>query len=120
MRTRSNEYPRNGIFTGTTQRGANAYGSPLNDINPDDIDRIEVVKGAAAATLFGTDAAAGVIQIFTKRGANGSAKWQTQFNTGVQQAAEVRDRLGAAALHGPVRSRGQALRHDGAGLRRRR
>ena len=82
VRTRSDEYPRNGIFTGTTQRGANAYGSPLNDINPDDIERIEVVKGAAAATLFGTDAAAGVIQIFTKRGVNGSAKWQTQFNTG--------------------------------------
>ena len=82
VRTRSDEYPRNGIFTGTTQRGANAYGSPLNDINPDDIERIEIVKGAAAATLFGTDAAAGVIQIFTKRGANGSAKWQTQFNTG--------------------------------------
>ena len=40
------------------------------------------MKGAAAATLFGTDAAAGVIQIFTKRGANGSARWQTQFNTG--------------------------------------
>lgn len=36
VRTRSDEYPRNGIFTGTTQRGANAYGSPLNDINPDD------------------------------------------------------------------------------------
>jgi TonB-dependent starch-binding outer membrane protein SusC len=82
VRTRSDEYPRNGIFTGTTQRGANAYGSPLNDINPEDIERIEIVKGAAAATLFGTDAAAGVIQIFTKRGANGSAKWNTQFNTG--------------------------------------
>jgi outer membrane receptor protein involved in Fe transport len=82
VRTRSDEYPRNGIFTGTTQRGANAYGSPIDDINPDDIDRVEVVKGAAAATLYGTDAAAGVIQIFTKRGANGSAKWQTQFNTG--------------------------------------
>src|SRR5690349_8563025 len=82
VRTRSDEYPRNGIFTGTTQRGANAYGSPLNDINPEDIDRVEIVKGAAAATLYGTDAAAGVIQIFTKRGANGAAKWETQFNTG--------------------------------------
>jgi TonB-dependent SusC/RagA subfamily outer membrane receptor len=82
IRTRSDEYPRNGIFTGTTQRGANAYGSPINDINPEDIERIEIVKGAAAATLYGTDAAAGVIQIFTKRGANGAAKWQAQFNTG--------------------------------------
>lgn len=85
VRTRSDEYPRNGIFTGTTQRGANVYASPLNDINPDDIERIEVVKGAAAATLFGTDAAAGVIQIFTKRGQQGRAKWQAQFNTGYNQ-----------------------------------
>ena len=83
VRTRSDEYPRNGIFTGTTQRGANSYSSPLNDINPDDIDRIEVVKGAAAATLYGTDAAAGVIQIFTKRGATGPAKWQIRLNSGV-------------------------------------
>ena len=82
VRTRSDEYPRNGIFTGTTQRGANAYGSPLNDINPEDIDRIEIVKGAAAATLYGTDAAAGVIQIFTKRGSQGAPKWNAQFNTG--------------------------------------
>ena len=83
VRTRSDEYPRNGIFTGTTQRGANAYGSPLNDINPDDIERIEIVKGAAAATLYGTDAAAGVIQIFTKRGVAGAAKWNVQLNSGI-------------------------------------
>ncbi len=83
VRTRSDEYPRNGIFTGTTQRGANVNSSPLNDINPDDIERIEVVKGAAAATLYGTDAAAGVIQIFTKRGAAGAAKWNVQLNSGI-------------------------------------
>lgn len=83
VRTRSDEYPRNGIFQGTTQRGANSNSSPLNDINPDDIDRIEIVKGAAAATLYGTDAAAGVIQIFTKRGAQGAAKWQVRLNSGV-------------------------------------
>ena len=85
VRTRSDEYPRNGIFTGTTQRGANAYGSPINDINPEDIERVEIVKGAAAATLYGTDAAAGVIQIFTKRGSQGAAKWQAQFNTGINK-----------------------------------
>ena len=42
--------------------------SRLNDIDPNNIDRIEVIKGAAAATLFGTEASSGVIQIFTKRG----------------------------------------------------
>ncbi len=83
VRTRSDEYPRNVPFTGSTQRGANVNGSPLNDINPDDIERIEIVKGAAAATLYGTDAAAGVIQIFTKRGAAGAARWNVQLNTGI-------------------------------------
>src|SRR5207247_9488722 len=40
----------------------------LADINSQDIDRVEVVKGAAASSLYGSDAANGVIQIFTKRG----------------------------------------------------
>ncbi|HXE58523.1 MAG TPA: SusC/RagA family TonB-linked outer membrane protein, partial [Gemmatimonadales bacterium] len=42
--------------------------SALDDLNPDDIERIEIVKGPAAATLYGADASAGVIQIITKRG----------------------------------------------------
>src|SRR2546425_401941 len=38
------------------------------DINSEDIERVEVVKGAAASSLYGSTAAAGVVQIFTKRG----------------------------------------------------
>lgn len=41
------------------------------DINPNDIDRIEVLNGAAAAAIYGSRANAGVIQIFTKRGVSG-------------------------------------------------
>lgn len=52
-------------------------GSRLNDINPDDIESIEIVKGPAAATLYGADASAGVIQIRTKRGQAGSGFTQT-------------------------------------------
>lgn len=48
----------------------------LNDINPDDIESIEVVKGPAAATLFGADASTGVIQIITKRGRLGANSFQ--------------------------------------------
>jgi TonB-dependent starch-binding outer membrane protein SusC len=44
----------------------------LNDLNPDDIERVEVLKGAAAATLYGSEATNGVIQIFTKRGKSDS------------------------------------------------
>jgi TonB-dependent SusC/RagA subfamily outer membrane receptor len=42
----------------------------LADVNSDDIERIEVIKGAAASSLYGSNAANGVVQIFTKRGAN--------------------------------------------------
>lgn len=41
------------------------------DINPNDIERIEVLNGAAAAAIYGSRANAGVIQIFTKRGVSG-------------------------------------------------
>ena len=40
----------------------------LADINSEDIERVEVVKGAAASSLYGSNAANGVVQIFTKRG----------------------------------------------------
>lgn len=45
--------------------------SRLNDINPDDIASIEVIKGPAAATLYGTEASNGVINIITKKGRRG-------------------------------------------------
>jgi len=50
----------------------------LSQLNPSDVDRIEVIKGAAAATLFGTEASSGVIQIFTKRGQIGAPSYSLQ------------------------------------------
>lgn len=44
----------------------------LVDINPADIERIEVLNGAAAAAIYGSRANAGVVQIFTKRGSTGA------------------------------------------------
>jgi TonB-linked SusC/RagA family outer membrane protein len=46
----------------------------LADLNPADIESIEILKGAAAAALYGSRANNGVIQIFTKRGAPGSTR----------------------------------------------
>ena len=54
--------------------------SRLNDIDPNNIDRIEVIKGAAAATLFGTEASSGVIQIFTKRGTISAPSYSFRTN----------------------------------------
>lgn len=46
----------------------------LSDINPQDIERIEVIKGGAAAAIYGSRASNGVVQIFTKRGKAGKPK----------------------------------------------
>lgn len=43
----------------------------LSDINPQDIERVEVIKGAAAAAIYGSRASNGVVQIFTKKGQAG-------------------------------------------------
>ena len=61
--------PGEGSGSGTGTGGQAT--SRLNDLNPEDIQSIEVVKGPAAATLYGADASAGVIQIITKRGSPG-------------------------------------------------
>jgi TonB-dependent SusC/RagA subfamily outer membrane receptor len=50
----------------------NGSGGRLNDLNPEDIDKIEVIKGPAAATLYGTEASNGVVQIITKKGTAGA------------------------------------------------
>lgn len=82
VRVRSNGYRRNRPPVGFTGRSGNVEASPLDDINPNDIERIEVIKGAAASTLYGTEAAAGVIQIFTKRGSEGTPRWTFQTDQG--------------------------------------
>ena len=56
--------------------------SALADLAISNIDRIEVTKGGAASTLFGADAATGVIQIFTKRG-SGEARFTANIEQGV-------------------------------------
>ncbi len=85
IRVRSEGYGRNGPPTGVdfTGRSGNVQASPLNDINPADIERIEVIKGSAASTLYGTEAAAGVIQIFTKKGSRGAPRWTFQTDQGL-------------------------------------
>ncbi len=67
---------------GPVQRGGGGA-SRLNDINPEDIQSIEVIKGPAASTLYGTEASNGVIQIITKRGRTG----KPQFNFTTRQGA---------------------------------
>ncbi len=49
--------------------------SRVGDLNPEEIESMEIVRGPSAATLYGTDAANGVIVITTKRGVAGKPQW---------------------------------------------
>lgn len=86
VRIRGDGYARNLPPTGSDLRSNNDIAGPLGDINPADIERIEVVKGPAATTLYGTEAAAGVIQIFTKSGHTGKPQWTFELDQGFQKA----------------------------------
>ena len=70
----------NGSFSTATGNGASSNtggnnASRIGDINPEDIENIEIVKGPSAATLYGTDAANGVVVVTTKRGRAGAPQW---------------------------------------------
>ncbi|HJR62776.1 MAG TPA: SusC/RagA family TonB-linked outer membrane protein [Gemmatimonadaceae bacterium] len=70
----------NDVGTGPDVQGGNAV-SRLNDIDPEDIESIEIIKGPAAATIYGTEASNGVIQIITKKGRAGA----TDLNVNIRQ-----------------------------------
>lgn len=60
-----------GGFSGFAGTGGGGVPSRLDDIDPNSIANVEILKGAAAATLYGTQASNGVLQITTKRGQQG-------------------------------------------------
>ena len=65
------------LFTGGSQPVR------VNDLNPSEIENIEIVKGPSAATLYGTDAANGVIVVTTKRGRAGATRWNAWTEGGI-------------------------------------
>jgi outer membrane receptor protein involved in Fe transport len=86
-------------------RAANVTQSPLDLVNPNDIERIEIIKGSAATTLYGTEASAGVIQIFTKRGSQGAPIWSLE----VQQGTLWNQPFGLGSIAGPEGSSSEYL-----------
>lgn len=65
---------------GYNQSGARYASSPLDDIDPSIIETIEIVRGPSAASLYGQEAANGVIVITTKRGRPGTTSWSYSFS----------------------------------------
>ncbi|MQA90585.1 MAG: SusC/RagA family TonB-linked outer membrane protein [Gemmatimonas sp.] len=70
--------------------------STLDDLSPNEIESIEVIKGPAAATLYGTEASAGVIQIITKRGESGAPQFDVGVTLGTNWLANVNHWVGTA------------------------
>jgi len=74
-----------GTNTSTQDNGSNR----IADINPADIENIEILKGASAAAIYGSQAAAGVVVITTKRGKAGKTKITVTQDIGVQTARKL-------------------------------
>jgi TonB-dependent SusC/RagA subfamily outer membrane receptor len=83
----------NSVSSGPQMGGGSAV-STLDDLNPNDIESIEIIKGPAAATLYGTEASAGVVQIITKRGAAGSPVFDVQVHQGVRYMRDPAGTIG--------------------------
>jgi TonB-dependent SusC/RagA subfamily outer membrane receptor len=60
----------------------------LADLNPADIERVEIIRGAAAAALYGSRANNGVVQIFTRRGTSGKARFTLTTRYGLNELRE--------------------------------
>ena len=71
----------------------------INDINPEDIESIEVIKGPAAATLYGTEASSGVVQIITKRGHAGVESYDFAVQQGSTWLADLAQKVPTLCGH---------------------
>ncbi|HEY7235214.1 MAG TPA: SusC/RagA family TonB-linked outer membrane protein [Gemmatimonadaceae bacterium] len=90
-------YSASGLSSGT-----DVGFSLLNSLNPDEIEDIEIVKGPSAATLYGTNAANGVVLITTKKGRAGSTRWSwTAENRTIDDRVPYQD-MYANFGHDPV------------------
>ena len=81
----------------------------LNDLNPEDIASIEVIKGPAAATLYGTEASNGVIQIITKRGAEGATTFDVSTSIGTTWMHDPAGTVGETFWRNP---QGELISHN--------
>src|SRR5688572_1798125 len=68
-------YVVDGIQINTSVGSINTQNNPLNFLNPDDIESIEILKDAAAASIYGARAANGVILVTTKKGRAGKTRF---------------------------------------------
>ena len=76
------------VNSSNTGNGTFTTGNPLDNINPNDIESIEVLKDAAAAAIYGSRASNGVVLITTKRGQTGRPKIAVNTYAGYSEASK--------------------------------
>ena len=76
------------VNSSNTTNGSFSTGNPLDNINPNDIDNIQVLKDASAAAIYGSRASNGVVLITTKRGQTGKPRVAFNIYGGYNQAAK--------------------------------
>jgi TonB-linked SusC/RagA family outer membrane protein len=81
-------YVVDGVQINTTNTASATQNNPLNFLNPDDVESIEILKDAAAASIYGARAANGVVIVTTKKGRAGKTKFT--FNTFLGQSTALR------------------------------
>ncbi|NMM47553.1 SusC/RagA family TonB-linked outer membrane protein [Marinigracilibium pacificum] len=82
----------NNITTNVLDAGGQLTTS-TNDINPNDIESVEILKDAAATAIYGARASNGVVLITTKRGKTGKSRFQLGMYTGMQKVSNKLDLL---------------------------
>lgn len=82
-------YVVDGVQMNTNTGSINTQNNPLNFINPDDIESIEVLKDAAAASIYGARAGNGVILVTTKKGKAGKTKFSVNVLRGESSAIRM-------------------------------
>jgi TonB-dependent SusC/RagA subfamily outer membrane receptor len=82
-------YVVDGVQLNTSTGSINTQNNPLNFLNPDDIESIEILKDAAAASIYGARAANGVVLVTTKKGKAGKTRFTVNSYTGQSQALTI-------------------------------
>ncbi len=86
-------YVVDGIQINSTNNSSFTSSNPLAFLNPNDIESIEILKDAAAASIYGSQAANGVVLVTTKRGKAGQTKVSLNYYTGIADPIKKLDVL---------------------------
>src|SRR6185369_13543396 len=79
--------------------GVQMASTDLNSLDLSNIERVEVIQGAAASSIYGAQGAKGVVQVFTKKGQKGKLSINFSTSYASNQYINIDNRLSKASLH---------------------